>query len=167
MGHIRALEEDLKSIGLENDFEPSFQFLKEKSKAIAQLKDAAATAERVYLAADDDREGEAIAYSVALLLKLPIDSTPRAVFHEITEKAVKDAIQNPRRIDMHRVYAQQCRAMLDLMVGFTISPLLWNHVGRALILFSIVVGLWISPASELNSSDCPGRSFSPKSNRRD
>ncbi len=132
MGHIRALEEDIKSIGLDNDFEPKFQFLKEKSKAISQLKDAAVNAEKVYLAADDDREGEAIAYSVALLLKLPIESTPRAVFHEITEKAVKEAIKNPRRIDMNRVYAQQTRAMLDLMVGFTISPLLWKHVGNAL-----------------------------------
>lgn len=128
MGHIRALEEDLEAIGLENNFEPKFHFLKEKSKAIANLKEAAANADKVYLAADDDREGEAIAFSVALLLKLPIESTPRAVFHEITEKAVKDAIQNPRRLDMNRVYAQQCRAMLDLMVGFTISPLLWKHV---------------------------------------
>jgi DNA topoisomerase-1 len=87
---------------------------------------------RVFLAADDDREGEAIAYSVALLLKLSIATTPRAVFHEITEKAVKAAIADPRRIDMNRVNAQQARSILDMMVGFTISPLLWKHIGHAL-----------------------------------
>lgn len=132
MGHIRALEEDLDAIGLSRDFEAKFHFLKEKSKAMNGLKEAAEGVETVYLAADDDREGEAIAYSVALLLKLNPATTPRAVFHEITEKAVKEAIANPRRIDMNRVNAQQARSILDMMVGFTISPLLWRHVGNAL-----------------------------------
>jgi DNA topoisomerase-1 len=132
MGHIRALEEDLDAVGLDRDFEAKFQFIKEKAKAMSQLKESAQGAETVYLAADDDREGEAIAYSVALLLKLNPLTTPRAVFHEITEKAVKEAIASPRRIDMNRVNAQQARSILDMMVGFTISRLLWRHVGNSL-----------------------------------
>jgi DNA topoisomerase-1 len=132
MGHIRALEEDLEAVGLTRDFEAKFHFLKEKAKAMSQLKEAAEGVETVYLAADDDREGEAIAYSVALLLKLNPLTTPRAVFHEITEKAVKEAVANPRRLDMNRVNAQQARAILDMMVGFTISRLLWRHVGNSL-----------------------------------
>ena len=132
MGHILALEEDLTAVGLENDFEPRFQFMKDKAKAIAQLKEAAQGVTKVYLAADDDREGEAIAYSVALLLKLPVTTTARAVFHEITEKAVKDAVAKPRTLDMNRVYAQQARAVLDMMIGYTISPLLWKHIAHAL-----------------------------------
>jgi DNA topoisomerase-1 len=132
MGHIRALEESLDAVGIDKDFEPTFTFLESKSKAIDQLKRAAKSADEVYLAADDDREGEAIAYSVALLLKLPLRTTPRIVFHEITETAVKAAIAAPRHIDMQRVEAQQARAMLDMMIGFTLSPLLWSHVARGL-----------------------------------
>ena len=132
MGHIRSLEEDLQAVGIDRDFEPSYHFLKEKAKAISQLKDAAKKATTIYLASDDDREGEAIAYSVAVLLGLNPETTPRSVFHEITAKAVKQAIQNPRRIDMNRVNAQQARAVLDMLVGFTISPILWNYVGPAL-----------------------------------
>lgn len=132
MGHIRALEEDLEAVGLDRDFEPRYEFIKEKSKSIGHLKDAAKNATRIYIAADDDREGEAIAYSVAVLLKLDPKTALRSVFHEITETAVKNAIKNPRHIDMNKVEAQQARSILDLMVGFTISPLLWKHVGAAL-----------------------------------
>ncbi len=132
MGHIRALQEDLSAIGIERGFEATFEFLKEKSKAIHQLKEAAANARQVYLASDDDREGEAISYSVAILLKLNLATNPRCVFHEITEKAVKQAVANPRTIDMNRVNAQQARSILDMMVGFTISPLLWKYVGHSL-----------------------------------
>lgn len=130
MGHIRALDETLEAVGLERDFEPRFAFLKTKAKAIAAIKDAA-KGKKVYLAADDDREGEAIAYSVMALLNLPA-TTPRPVFHEITKDAVLNAVANPRQIDMARVHAQQARAVLDMMVGFTISPLLWKYVGPAL-----------------------------------
>ena len=132
MGHIRCLEEDLGAVGLDRDFEPRFQFMKEKAKAIAQIKEAAAKATTIYLASDDDREGEAISYSVAVLLKLNPATTPRAVFREITATAVKAAVAAPRRLDMNRVWAQQARAVLDMMVGFTISPLLWKYVGPAL-----------------------------------
>ena len=132
MGHIRALEESLDAVGLERDFEPRFRFLKEKAKAMKPIMDAAEKASEIYLAADDDREGEAIAYSVACLLKRDPASLPRSVFHEITETAIKAAVQNPRRIDMNVVYAQQARSVLDMLVGFTISPLLWKHVARSL-----------------------------------
>lgn len=132
MGHIRALEEDLSAVGLDRDFEARYTFIKEKGKALSALKEAAKGAGTIYLAADDDREGEAIAFSVALLLGLNPSTTPRAVFHEITKAAVVGAIQNPRRLDMNRVNAQQARAILDMLVGFTISPLLWKHVGPAL-----------------------------------
>lgn len=132
MGHIRALEEDLDAVGLDRDFEPRYRFLKEKEKATKPILEAAKNADIIYLAADDDREGEAIAYSVACLLKKDPTSLPRAVFHEITKKAVCEAVANPRRIDMDRVHAQQARAVLDMMVGFTISPLLWKHVAVGL-----------------------------------
>jgi DNA topoisomerase-1 len=126
MGHIRALAEDLDAIGLDRDFEPRFEFLKTKSKAITGLKDAMKGCSQVYLAADDDREGEAIAFSVCKLLKLDPTATPRAVFHEITKAAIQKAVATPRRIDMPKVFAQQTRAMLDMMIGFTMSPLLWG-----------------------------------------
>ncbi len=132
MGHIRALEEDLDAIGLDRDFEAKYQFIKEKAKAIKQLKEEAAKASTIYLASDDDREGENISYSVCLLLKLNPQTTHRAVFHEITEKAVKAAVSNPRKLDMNRVNAQQTRAILDMMIGFTMSPLLWRYVGPSL-----------------------------------
>lgn len=132
MGHIRALQQDLNAVGLTNDFEPIHEWIKEKSKAIKQLKEAAKGVDEIYLAADDDREGEAIAYAVCLLLKGNPKTTKRAVFHEITEKAVKQAVTSPRLLNMNVVYAQQARAMLDMMIGFTMSPLLWRYVAPAL-----------------------------------
>lgn len=132
MGHIRSLEESLDAVGLQNDFEPRFEFIKEKSKVQKQLKDAAAGKTTVYLAADDDREGEAIAYSVALLLKLPLTTTPRIVFHEITKQAILEAVASPRTLNMNRIAAQQARSQLDMMIGFTLSPILWNQVARGL-----------------------------------
>ena len=132
MGHIRALEEDLDAVGISRDFEPRFHFLKDKMKAITQLKEAGSRATKIYLAADDDREGEAIAYSVCLLLKQDPKTCARSVFHEITKTAVQKAIQEPRRLDMNRVWAQQSRAVLDMLIGFTMSPLLWKSVGPGL-----------------------------------
>jgi len=132
MGHIRTLEQDLSAIGLDSDFALRYTFMKEKAATMKAIEDAAKKAKTVYLCADDDREGEAIAYSVACLLKKDPLSFPRSVFHEITEGAVKKAIANPRKIDMDKVYAQQARSVLDMMIGFTISPLLWKFVGRGL-----------------------------------
>ena len=132
MGHIRALEQNLDAVGLDRDFDAKFEFSKLKAKAIKQLKDEAKQATEIYLASDDDREGEAISYAVALLLKLNPQTAKRSVFHEITKPAVTRAVQNPRLIDMNRVNAQQARSILDMMVGFTISQLLWSYVGQAL-----------------------------------
>ena len=132
MGHIRALESELDAIGLDRDFDARFTFQKEKAKAIQQIKASAKGMKEIYLAADDDREGEAIAYSVAVLLDLDPKKAKRSVFHEITKAAVVKAVQEPRLLDMNKVDAQQARSILDMMVGFTISPLLWTHVGNAL-----------------------------------
>ncbi len=132
MGHIRALEENLDAIGLDRDFDAKYQFIKEKAKAIKQIKEAAAEATTIYLASDDDREGENISYSICLLLKLNPKTNPRAVFHKITKKAIVTAIENPRTLDMNRVNAQQSRAILDMMIGFTMSPLLWRYVAPSL-----------------------------------
>jgi DNA topoisomerase-1 len=132
MGHIRALEESLDAIGLDRDFEPKYEFISAKAKTLKQLKDAAKEATTIYLASDDDREGEAISYSVCAFLKLNPATTPRIVFHEITEKAIKAAVSSPRRTDMNRVNAQQARSVLDMMIGFTMSPLLWKHVASGL-----------------------------------
>ena len=129
MGHIRGLVPDLDSVGIQKNFEPTYEFSKEKAKAIANLRSSAKEADTVILCSDDDREGEAIAYSIAVLLKLDPLTNPRAAFREITKDAVCNAIMRPRIIDMNRVNSQQARAMLDMMVGFTISPLLWKHVG--------------------------------------
>lgn len=132
MGHIRALQHNLDAIGIERDFEPKYEWIKEKSKAIKQLKEAAKEAKEIYLAADRDREGEGIAYAVCLLLKLNPDTAKRITFTEITEKAIKHAVQHPHTLDMNQVHAQQARAMLDMMIGFTISPLLWKYVAASL-----------------------------------
>lgn len=130
LGHIRGLEHKLDF--LQRDFEPKYEWIAEKAKAIKQLKDAAKGAEDIYLAADKDFEGEQIAYSVCLLLKLNPATAKRITFTEITQKAILAAIAQPGRIDMDRVHTQQCRALLDLLIGFTMSPLLWKHVAPSL-----------------------------------
>lgn len=132
MGHIRGLVQDIDSVGISKNFEPTYEFMKEKANAIKQLKASAKEADSIILCADDDREGEAIAYSIAVLLKLNPLTNPRAAFREITKNAVLEAVNSPRTIDMNKVNSQQARAMLDMMVGFTISPLLWKHVAPAL-----------------------------------
>ena len=131
MGHIRALEESLDSVGIDRNWEPKYADLAVKKDAITKLKRAATGAE-VILATDDDREGEGIAWHVATILKLNPATTPRIVFHEITQPAILAAVNAPRRLDMNKVAAQQTRAMLDLLVGFTISKVLWNRVAPKL-----------------------------------
>ena len=132
MGHIRALVPKFESIGIYKDWQPTYEFMPTKAKAIMNIKEEAKNATTIYLAADSDREGEMIAYSVCLLLKLDPATTKRVVFTEITEKAIKHAVANPRTLDMNMVYAQQTRSLLDMLIGFTISPLLWKSVGPSL-----------------------------------
>jgi DNA topoisomerase-1 len=134
MGHIRALKEDLTAIGFDaakgqtQIWSPSYEAIKTKRDAISSLKKAAAGAE-VYLGADDDREGEAIAWHTCQILGLDPATTPRVTFHEITEQALKQAVASPGRINMNKFNAQQARTMLDMLIGFTLSPCLWRSVG--------------------------------------
>jgi DNA topoisomerase-1 len=129
MGHIRALKEELDAIGFPGPtWKPTYEAISTKREAIANLKKAAAGAE-VYLGSDDDREGEAIAWHTCQILGLDPATTPRVVFHEITEAALKSAVTNPGRIDMNKFNAQQARTMLDMLIGFTLSPCLWRGVG--------------------------------------
>lgn len=131
MGHIRALEESLNSVGIDRGWDPHYVELSTKKDAIAKLRTAAKGAD-VILATDDDREGEGIAWHVCFLLRLNPATTPRIVFHEITKPAIQAAIASPRLLDMNKVNAQQARAMLDLLVGFTISKVLWSRVAPRL-----------------------------------
>ena len=131
MGHIRALEESIDSVGIDRGWEPKYEEIKTKREAITKLRSAAKGCE-VILATDDDREGEGIAWHVCFLLKLNPATTPRIVFHEITKPAILAAVASPRLLDLNKVNAQQARAMLDLLVGFTISKVLWNRVAPRL-----------------------------------
>jgi DNA topoisomerase-1 len=132
MGHIRALEETLESVGIERGWEPIYKELDTKKDAILRLKSAAKGVDQVILATDDDREGEGIAWHVCFLLKLNPATTSRIVFHEITQPALRAAVAAPRLLDLHKVNAQQARSMLDLLVGFTMSRVLWARVAPKL-----------------------------------
>jgi len=132
MGHIRALDESLTAVGITSDWTPTYKELETKKEAIARLRAAAKEADDVIVATDDDREGEGIGYHVCVVLSLNPATTRRIVFHEITERAITDAIRTPKRLDMNKVAAQQARAMVDLLVGFTISRVLWAKVAPTL-----------------------------------
>ena len=126
-GHIRSLD-NLNNIDIENNFKPTFTNVPTKSNQIRKLKSFIAQADDVLLAADDDREGEAIAWHVCKLFKLPVNTTKRIIFHEITQTALKQAVQSPTRINMELVRAQQARQILDILVGFKLSPILWSKI---------------------------------------
>jgi DNA topoisomerase-1 len=132
MGHIRALAHSLEAVGIERNWEPTYEDLATKRDQIVKLRKAAKDASEVWLATDDDREGEGIAWHICHILKLKPATTPRIVFHEITKQAIQAAVANPGRLDMNRVNAQQSRAMLDMLVGFTLSPVLWKRVAPKL-----------------------------------
>jgi DNA topoisomerase-1 len=129
MGHIRALKEDLAAIGFRTTWLPTYESISAKSAAITALRRDAAGASQVYLGSDDDREGEAIAWHVCALLGLDPATTPRVTFHEITAAALNQAVATPTRIDTNKFNAQQARSMLDMLIGFTLSPCLWKGVG--------------------------------------
>jgi DNA topoisomerase-1 len=130
MGHIRSLKEDLSAIGFRTTWMPTYEAIGSKAEAIAALRREAATASQVYLGSDDDREGEAIAWHTCILLGLDPATTPRVTFHEITAAAITAAVASPGRIDMNKFNAQQARTMLDMLIGFTLSPCLWKGVGN-------------------------------------
>ena len=132
MGHLRDLPKSTMGVDLEGNFEPKYIPVKGKEDIIKDLKSAAAKADTVYLATDPDREGEAISWHLKELLNLPQDRTYRVTFNEITQKVVKESIANPRDIDYDLVDAQQARRVLDRIVGYQLSPLLWKKVRRGL-----------------------------------
>lgn len=132
VGHVRDLPKSKLGIDIENDFEPRYISIRGKGDIIKELKKEAKNASKVYLATDPDREGEAISWHLAFLLGIDQTTPCRIVFNEITEKAIKNAIKNPRPIDISLVDAQQARRVLDRLVGYQISPLLWRKIRRGL-----------------------------------
>jgi DNA topoisomerase-1 len=132
LGHVRDLPASKLGVDIEKNFKPQYVTLKTKAKVVDDLKKAAKGVEALYVATDPDREGEAIGWHVASEVKLPADRVYRVMFNEITERAVKAAFQNPGRIDQKKVDAQQARRVLDRLVGYKISPLLWERVRRGL-----------------------------------
>ena len=131
-GHIRDLKEKKFSIDIENHYTPIYEIPSDKKKLVESLREEAAKAETVWLASDEDREGEAIAWHLTEVLGLPVDQTKRIVFHEITKRAILEAIEKPRTVNMDLVNAQQARRILDRLVGFELSPVLWKKVRPSL-----------------------------------
>jgi DNA topoisomerase I len=131
-GHIRDLSKKNLGIEIEKNFNPVYEVPKEKSKVVAELRKAASGSKNVWIASDEDREGEAIAWHLVNVLNLDLTTTKRIVFHEITKEAISDAIENPRLVDMNLVNSQQARRILDRLVGFEISPVLWKKVQPSL-----------------------------------
>ena len=132
MGHLRDLPKSTMGVDIEHDFTPEYVPMKGKESLISELRSASKKAETVYLATDPDREGEAISWHLKELLKLPDDKTKRVTFNEITKSVVSSAIRAPRDIDMDLVDAQQARRILDRIVGYQLSPLLWKKIRRGL-----------------------------------
>ena len=132
VGHVRDLPKSKLGINIDNDFEPEYISIRGKGDLIKELKKEAKAADKVYLATDPDREGEAISWHLAYLLGIDADQPCRIVFNEITRDAIKNAVKNPRPIDLKLVDAQQARRVLDRLVGYQISPLLWRKIRRGL-----------------------------------
>lgn len=131
-GHIRDLKKKGLSIDIAKGFEPEYEVSPDKVKVVSELRKLSKEAQTVWLASDEDREGEAIAWHLKETLQLPDDKTRRIVFHEITKNAILHAVENPRQVDQNLVNAQQARRVLDRLVGFELSPLLWKKVRPSL-----------------------------------
>src|SRR5688500_7171988 len=127
-GHIRDLQKAGMGINLEKKYAPTYIIPEEKEKVVKDLKILADKAGEVWLATDEDREGEAIVWHLCEVLGLDPKKTKRIVFHEITKNAIKEAVENPRHLDMNLVMAQQARRILDRIVGFQLSPILWRKM---------------------------------------
>lgn len=157
-GHIRDLKKKSFSVDVEHGFAPIYEVPADKKKLVAQLKAESDTADMVWLASDEDREGEAIAWHLQEVLKLKPENTRRIVFHEITPNAIKRAIETPRGIDLSLVDAQQARRVLDRIVGFELSPVLWKKIKPSLSagrVQSVAVRLIVEREREINA-------FTPK-----
>ena len=132
MGHIRDLPKSKFGVDIENHFEPKYVDMKGKEDVIKQLKSHAAKCDKIYLATDPDREGEAISWHIAQMLHLDMQDNNRVAFNEITKSGVQAGMANPHRIDINLVNAQQARRVLDRIVGYQLSPFLWRKVRRGL-----------------------------------
>ncbi|MGE5558206.1 MAG: type I DNA topoisomerase [Bacillota bacterium] len=158
LGHVRDLPRSQFGVDVDNNFAPKYIAIRGKGKVVQELRQAVKKSDRIYLATDPDREGEAIAWHISALLNLPPATTYRITFNEITQKAVQNAINNPRKIDPRLVDAQQARRILDRLVGYLLSPLLWHKVRRGLSagrVQSVAVRLICEREAEI-------RSFIPK-----
>ncbi len=158
-GHVRDLPKDDFAIDVENDFSPTYEISADKKTVVKDLKKLAKEAETIFLASDDDREGEAISWHLSKALDLNDQKTRRIVFHEITKNAIQNAIQNPRGIDLNLVNAQQARRVLDRLVGYELSPILWKKIKTGLSagrVQSVAVRLVVDREREIEA-------FSPKS----
>ena len=154
MGHVRDLPKSQIGVDVENNFEPKYITIRGKGDVLKELRKAAKKADKIYLAADPDREGEAIAWHLAHALKVDVDSDCRVVFNEITEDAIKDSFKKPRPINTDLVDAQQARRILDRLVGYKISPLLWKKIRRGLSagrVQSVAVKLIIDRENEIKN----------------
>ncbi|HKK60988.1 MAG TPA: type I DNA topoisomerase [Bacteroidales bacterium] len=153
-GHVRDLAKKNLGINIEDNFKPDYIISEEKKKVVKELKELANKAEKVWIASDEDREGEAIAWHLQEVLNLDPEKTKRIVFHEITKDAIQNAIENPRKINTNLVNAQQARRVLDRLVGFELSPLLWKKVKPSLSagrVQSVAVKLIVEREREINA----------------
>ena len=153
-GHIRDLEKKDKGIDIKNNFTPRYIVPEEKKSRVKELKKLTDKAETVWLATDEDREGEAISWHLKEALKIPVEKIQRIVFHEITKSAILDAVKNPRSIDIHLVDSQQSRRILDRLVGFELSPILWRKIKPGLSagrVQSVAVRLIVEREREIDS----------------
>ena len=153
-GHIRDLAKDDKSIDKENGFKPTYIPSPDKKKVIKELKDLRKNSEKVYIATDNDREGEAIAWHLKEILDLDDSEYERIIFREITKNAILKSLENPTKIDMNLVNAQQARRVLDRLVGFEISPILWKKIKRGLSagrVQSVAVKFVVDRENEINN----------------
>ncbi len=155
-GHIRDLPKSGMSIDIEHDFTPNYEISPDKKKRISELKKFAKAADTVWLASDEDREGEAISWHLCQALGLDVKTTKRIVFHEITKTAIQKALDNPRTVDQHLVDAQQARRVLDRLVGYELSPVLWKKVQGGLSagrVQSVAVRLIVEREREIENFD--------------
>ena len=160
-GHIRDLEKNDMGIDIQNDFLPKYIIPDEKERVVRELRQLAKKADEVWLASDEDREGESISWHLAEVLNLDPKTTKRIVFHEITKPAIQKAVQNPRIINMNLVNAQQARRVVDRIVGFELSPVLWRKIGQrgglsAGRVQSVAVKLIVEKEREINQFSAVG-----------
>lgn len=155
-GHVRDLEKGNQAIDIDNNFKPHYVITPDKTKVVRDLKDISKKSDEVWLATDEDREGEAISWHLCEVLGLDPRTTSRIVFREITKSAIQSAVSNPRKLDLDLVNAQQARRILDRLVGFELSEVLWRKIKASLSagrVQSVAVRLVVDKEREINNFD--------------